>query len=34
MEQLGYIVGAQVRDKILLEYYRLWRYKHPNAQDL
>jgi hypothetical protein len=33
MEQLGYIVGAQVRDKILLEYYRLWRFKHPNAQD-
>lgn len=33
MEQLGYIVGAQVRDKILLEYYRLWRFKHPHAQD-
>jgi hypothetical protein len=33
MEQLGYIVGAQVRDKILLEYYRLWRFKHPNAAD-
>ena len=33
MEQLGYIVGAKVRDKILLEYYRLWRFKHPNAQD-
>lgn len=33
MEQLGYIVGADVRDKILLEYYRLWRGKHPNAQD-
>jgi aminopeptidase N len=33
MEQLGYIVGAQVRDKILLEYYRLWRFKHPNADD-
>ncbi len=33
MEQLGYIVGAQIRDKILLEYYRLWRYKHPSAQD-
>ena len=33
MEQLGYIVGAQVRDKILLQYYRLWRFKHPNAQD-
>ncbi len=33
LEQLGYIVGAQVRDKILLEYYRLWRFKHPNASD-
>jgi Peptidase family M1 domain len=33
LEQLGYVVGAQVRDKILLEYYRLWKFKHPNAQD-
>jgi hypothetical protein len=33
MEQLGYIVGADVRDKILLEYYRLWHFKHPNAND-
>jgi hypothetical protein len=33
IEQLGYIVGAPVRDKILLEYYRLWRFKHPNAAD-
>jgi hypothetical protein len=33
MEQLGYIVGADVRDKILLEYYRLWRFRHPNAND-
>jgi hypothetical protein len=33
LEQLGYIVGAPVRDKILLEYYRLWRFKHPNAND-
>ncbi len=33
LEQLGYITGAQVRDKILQEYYRLWRFKHPNAQD-
>ena len=33
LEQLGYITGAAVRDKILSEYYRLWRYKHPNAQD-
>jgi hypothetical protein len=33
MEQLGYIVGADVRDKILLEYYRLWHFKHPNVND-
>jgi hypothetical protein len=33
LEQLGYITGESVRDKILLEYYRLWRFKHPNATD-
>jgi len=33
MEQLGYIVGAPARDRILLEYYRRWRFKHPNAND-
>ena len=33
LEQLGYIVGAEVRDKVLLEYYRLWRFKHPNPGD-
>ena len=33
MEQLGYIAGAEVRDKILLEYYNRWRFKHPNAND-
>jgi hypothetical protein len=33
LEQLGYIVSDSVRDKILLEYYRLWRFKHPNAND-
>lgn len=33
LEQLGYIVGAEVRDKILLEYYRQWRFKHPNVND-
>ena len=33
MEQLGYIVGAPVRDKILLEYYKQWRFKHPNSSD-
>ncbi len=33
VEQLGYIVGAGVLDKILLEYYRQWKFKHPNVND-
>ncbi len=31
--QLGYIVGDKVLDKILLEYYHEWRFKHPNPND-
>jgi hypothetical protein len=34
MEQLGYIIGAPVRDKLLLEYYKQWAFKHPNSSDL
>jgi aminopeptidase N len=34
MEQLGYIIGAANRDKLLLEYYKQWRFKHPNSSDL
>jgi hypothetical protein len=33
MVQLGYIVGEQTLDKILLEYYREWRFKHPDADN-
>lgn len=33
LSQLGYITGEATRDKILLEYYRLWRFKHPNVND-
>ena len=33
LSQLGYIVGDSVRNKILLEYYRIWKFKHPNAND-
>jgi hypothetical protein len=33
MEQLGYITGAETRDKILLEYFRQWKFKHPDASD-
>jgi hypothetical protein len=31
--QLGYIVGEENLDKILLEYYNQWKFKHPNADD-
>jgi hypothetical protein len=33
LEQLGYIIGAQSRDKLLLEYYRKFRFGHPNVND-
>lgn len=33
MEQLGYIIGAKARDKVLLEYYNKWKFKHPDADD-
>ena len=33
IEQLGYIVGAEMRDKIMLAYYDQWKFKHPNAND-
>lgn len=33
MEQLGYIIGADVRDRVLHEYYRQWRFRHPNVND-
>jgi hypothetical protein len=33
LEQLGYIIGAKTRDKVLLEYYRKWRFKHPQVGD-
>jgi peptidase M1-like protein len=33
LAQLGYIVGENNLDKILLEYYNEWRFKHPNPND-
>jgi aminopeptidase N len=30
---LGYIIGDSVRDKVLLNYYNTWKFKHPNAND-
>lgn len=33
LEQLGYIIGAEVRDKVLLDYYNKWKFKHPTPND-
>lgn len=33
MVQLGYIVGDPVLDKILMDYYKKWRFKHPGPND-
>ena len=33
IKQLGYVIGEQNMDKLLLEYYRLWHFKHPNPND-
>ena len=30
---LGYVVGDSVRDKVLINYYNTWKFKHPNAND-
>ncbi|WPV67340.1 M1 family metallopeptidase [Chitinophaga sp. LS1] len=33
LEQLGYVIGTENRDKGLLRYYSDWRFKHPNPND-
>ncbi|MBV8255695.1 MAG: M1 family metallopeptidase [Chitinophaga sp.] len=33
LEQLGYVIGAEIRDSGLIRYYNEWRFKHPNAND-
>jgi len=33
MAQLGYIVGDEVRDQIIKEYYNTWKFKHPDPND-
>jgi hypothetical protein len=33
LSQLGYIAGEENLSKIMLNYYRLWRFKHPNVND-
>jgi Peptidase family M1 domain len=34
INQLGYIIGEEARDRTLLEYYNKWKFKHPNSNDL
>ncbi|WP_226388968.1 M1 family metallopeptidase [Penaeicola halotolerans] len=34
LEQLGYIIGAENRDKGMLRYFETWKFKHPNVNDL
>ena len=30
---LGYVIGDSLRDATLLNYYHIWKFKHPNAND-
>ncbi|SDC08178.1 M1 family metallopeptidase [Niabella drilacis] len=32
--QLGYILGEEVRDQVLLNYYQQWKFRHPGPDDL
>ncbi len=34
LHQLEYIIGKPVFEKLLLEYFNTWKFKHPNANDL
>ncbi|NQX91734.1 MAG: M1 family peptidase, partial [Flavobacteriales bacterium] len=33
LAQLGYVIGEDVRDAALLEYFNTWKFKHPNPND-
>ena len=33
LEQLGYIIGAEARDRGMLRYWDTWQFKHPNVND-
>jgi aminopeptidase N len=34
LEQLGYIIGKDVRDRGMHRYWNTWQFKHPNVNDL
>lgn len=33
LEQLGYVIGAKSRDKVLLDFYNKWKFKAPTDKD-
>lgn len=33
LAQLGYVIGADVRDRGLLRYFEEWKFKHPTPRD-
>ena len=33
LEQLGYIMGADLQERVLRRYYHTWQFKHPNTND-
>ncbi|WP_236025592.1 M1 family metallopeptidase [Algoriphagus oliviformis] len=34
LEQLGYVIGAETRDRGMLRYFDTWKFRHPNVNDL
>ncbi|MDN3687358.1 M1 family metallopeptidase [Cyclobacterium jeungdonense] len=34
LAQMGYIIGEEVRDEAMLQYWNEWKFKHPNANDI
>lgn len=34
LEQLGYVIGAEIRNRGMLRYFNTWKFKHPNVNDL
>jgi hypothetical protein len=33
LAQLGYVIGEEVLDKVMLRYFEMWKFKHPTALD-
>ncbi|KEO74744.1 M1 family metallopeptidase [Anditalea andensis] len=34
LEQMGYIIGKENRDKGMLSYWNAWQFRHPNPNDI